>query len=114
MPLRDKVILTDKVNDLGTRIYALDPEASEQLHPELRRVVEHLIHSEVRRHNRYCPCCRRYEQGSDLSPQQMGEFLEYVRQVYLKLRRNRRSMNRSKLESAEDENRDLSLEEPSD
>lgn len=55
----------------------------------MRRVVEHLIHSDARQHNRYCPCCRRYEQSKDFTPRQMGEFLEYVRQMHLKLNRGK-------------------------
>ena len=43
------------------------------------------MHTELRAHNRYCPCCKGYDDGNDLSPLSMGEFLEYIRQLHFKL-----------------------------
>lgn len=52
---------------------------------DLKRIVKHLLHTEVRKHNRFCPCCKAYDDGNDLNPMQMGEFLEYIRQLHYKL-----------------------------
>lgn len=56
-----------------------------EVDPSLRRIVNHLISTDVRKHNRYCPCCKNYDEGADLSLNQMGEFLEYIRQLHNKL-----------------------------
>ncbi len=47
--------------------------------------MNHLLTTDTRKHNRYCPCCKNYEEGNDLTPMQMGEFLEYIRQMHYKL-----------------------------
>ena len=50
------------------------------LAPKLKAIIKHLLVSDSRKHNKYCPCCRNYEEGDDPSEQQMGEFLEFIRQ----------------------------------
>ena len=44
-----------------------------------KKIADFLLHTDVRKHNRYCPCCKQYETANELSPMQMGEFLEYIR-----------------------------------
>lgn len=50
------------------------------LGPKMKAIVKHLLNTDNRRHNKYCPCCRRYEEGDDPTPEQMGEFLDFIRQ----------------------------------
>ena len=50
------------------------------LTPKLKAIIKHLLTSDERKHNKYCPCCRNYEEGNDPSAEQMGEFLEFIRQ----------------------------------
>ena len=35
------------------------------MNPRLKAIVNHLLNTDNRRHNKYCPCCRRYEEGDD-------------------------------------------------
>lgn len=53
--------------------------------PSFKKVANYLLNSDVRKHNRYCPCCRTYEEGDSLSLKQMQEFLEYIRNLHYKL-----------------------------
>jgi len=41
--------------------------------------------ADVRKHNKYCPQCKNYEEGNELNLQQMADFLEYVRYLHYKL-----------------------------
>jgi len=50
------------------------------LGPKMKAIVKHLLNTDNRRHNKYCPCCKRYEEGDDPTPEQMGEFLDFIRQ----------------------------------
>ena len=52
---------------------------------KLKAIVKHLLTSDNRKHNKYCPCCRRYEEGDDPTAEQMGEFLDFIRQQHIKL-----------------------------
>lgn len=47
--------------------------------PGFRRVATHLLNSDVRRHSRFCPCCKEYDVGNEPTSMQMGEFLEYIK-----------------------------------
>lgn len=38
-----------------------------------------LVTSDVKQHSRWCPCCHQYQKGEDPTPEQISEFLEYVR-----------------------------------
>lgn len=45
-----------------------------------KKVANYLLSSDVRRHNRYCPCCKSYDaENEELSSNQMGEFLDYIK-----------------------------------
>lgn len=79
----------------GSLAYALEPELSdlnivqqlkyagpENISPQLKAVIEKLLSEDAKKHYRYCPCCHNYEKGREPSAQQMGEFLEYVRQQH--------------------------------
>jgi len=59
LDLSGKVVLSDDGN--------LKIDSSANLDPSLNRIVNHLISTDVRKHNRYCPCCKNYEEGADLS-----------------------------------------------
>ena len=51
-----------------------------EVDPSFAKVANYLLNSDVRKHNRYCPCCREYEEGAnELSQNQMSEFLDYVK-----------------------------------
>ena len=63
--LKTKVKQRDHPNQDGIPIYDLDKTV--KLAPELQNIVKHLLHTEVRAHNRYCPCCKNYDEGNDLS-----------------------------------------------
>lgn len=54
------------------------------LTPKLKAIIEHLLNTDKRKHNRYCPCCRNYEEGPEPTVDQMGEFLEFIRQQHIK------------------------------
>jgi hypothetical protein len=55
------------------------------LTPKLKAIIAHLLSTDQRKHNRYCPCCRTYEEGQEPSVEQMGEFLEFIRQQHIKV-----------------------------
>ena len=59
LDLSGKVVLSDDGN--------LKIDSSANLDPSLNRIVNHLISTDVRKHNRYCPCCKNYDEGADLS-----------------------------------------------
>lgn len=42
-------------------------DSTTDLDPSLNRIVNHLISTDVRKHNKYCPCCKNYDEGADLS-----------------------------------------------
>jgi hypothetical protein len=44
-----------------------------------KRIANYILTSDIRKHNKYCPCCKQYEEGAELTLTQMGEFLEYIR-----------------------------------
>jgi len=50
-----------------------------RLTPKLKAIIASLLSSDNRKHNRFCPCCRIYEEGEEPSVEQMGEFLEFIR-----------------------------------
>jgi hypothetical protein len=55
-------------------------QTSKNLDPGFKRVAQYLLNTDVRKHNKYCPCCREYQEGShELTSAQMQEFLEYIR-----------------------------------
>ena len=64
----------------------LDPKADD---PSFRRVANYLLSTDVRRHSRYCACCKEYEVGNEPSATQMGEFLEYIKQLHHELGGNK-------------------------
>ena len=39
------------------------------LAPKLKAIIKHLLVSDSRKHNKYCPCCRNYDEGDDPSEQ---------------------------------------------
>lgn len=41
-----------------------------------KQLADILLAADIRRHAKYFPCCRVYQKGFELTPQQMGEFLE--------------------------------------
>lgn len=47
-------------------------------------MLQHLLEKDKEKHYRYCPCCRNYEAGEEASAEQMGEFLEFIRQQHIK------------------------------
>ena len=55
------------------------------LDESFKKVANYLLHSDVRKHNQYCPCCKNYEEGNALTLVQMSEYLEYIRQLHFKL-----------------------------
>lgn len=50
------------------------------LTPKLKAIISHLLNTDKTKHNKYCPCCRNYQEGAEPSTEQMGEFLEFIRQ----------------------------------
>jgi hypothetical protein len=46
--------------------YVITDEKS--LDPGFRRIAKHLLNTDVRKHNKYCPCCKQYDQDNELSP----------------------------------------------
>lgn len=46
--LANKVKVTEHENSVGTQVMKLDSTALDNLHPDLKRVVEHLIHTDAR------------------------------------------------------------------
>lgn len=54
------------------------------LSPKLKGILNHLLNSDKGKHYKYCPCCRNYEAGDEPSGEQMGEFLEFIRQQFIK------------------------------
>lgn len=71
------VKLIENQNEKGETVMALD--SAKKYDPGFKKVADYLLTSDVRKHNRYCPCCRQYEQGKEPSLSQMSEFLEYIR-----------------------------------
>lgn len=54
------------------------------LDPGFKKIANHIL-SAGTRHHRYCPCCREYDVGKEPSAFQMGEFLEYIKQLHYKM-----------------------------
>lgn len=50
-----------------------------------KKVANYLLRTNIRKHNRYCPCCREYEESSNLNVDQMREYLDYIKQLHYKL-----------------------------
>lgn len=68
----------------GEQVFTLaDNEVTSNMNPELKKIINGILHTESRKHYRFCPCCRKYE-DDELSREQMGEFIEYVRQMHYK------------------------------
>ncbi len=82
--------------DKNSIAFALEPDIDSQgkgklkyngpdnLHPALKSIIKRLLSTDTKRHYRYCPCCKGYEKGQDPNADQMGEFLEYLRQQHYK------------------------------
>mmetsp|Transcript_140 Transcript_140/g.266 ORF Transcript_140/g.266 Transcript_140/m.266 type:complete len:87 (+) Transcript_140:1278-1538(+) len=49
------------------------------LTPKLKVIIANLLSTDKRKHSRYCPCCRNYQDGEEPTLDQMGEFLEFIR-----------------------------------
>jgi len=49
------------------------------LTPKLKGIIANLLTTDKQKHNRFCPCCKNYEEGDEPSTEQMGEFLEFIR-----------------------------------
>jgi len=41
---------------------------SVQADPGFKKIARYLLTSDVRKHNRYCPCCQKYEDGGEVTP----------------------------------------------
>lgn len=52
--------------------------ATDSLNPELKNIINSVLSTDSRKHYRYCPCCRKYA-DDELTVDQMGEFIEYIR-----------------------------------
>ena len=50
----------------------------------MRVIIKSLLSTDKRKHYKYCPCCRYYEPGVEPTANQMGEFLEFIRQQHEK------------------------------
>ena len=47
---------------------------------KLKAIVKHLLNSDNRKHSKYCPCCKRYQEADDdPTAEQMGEFIDFIR-----------------------------------
>jgi hypothetical protein len=77
---------------MGENSFKIDEKV--ELDPGFKRVANYLLSTDVRRHNRYCPCCKQYEEGKQLSAIQMSEFLEYIRQLHKKLTGMTKDLNK--------------------
>ena len=85
-----------QIGDKNSIAFALEPDVNSQgkekfkyvgpdnLHPALKSIIKRLLSTDTNRHYRYCPCCKNYEKGQDPNADQMGEFLEYLRQQHYK------------------------------
>lgn len=62
----------------------------------MRKIAKFLLKTDIRKHNRYCPCCQKYEEGEDLNADQMGEFLEYIKQLHDKLSAGKKKFDKLK------------------
>lgn len=51
--------VTTKTNAKGETEYALAKETS--VDPQFRQIANYLLRTDVRQHNKYCPCCRQYD-----------------------------------------------------
>jgi hypothetical protein len=65
--------------------------------------------SDIHRHNKYFPCCKVYEEGGELTPQQMGDFLEYCRVLH-NMRQSKNSLKSREEGDISSEFSDLSEE----
>lgn len=58
----------------------------------LQQVTNHLLRTDARSHNKYCPCCR--ENPNDgtapLTTKQLSEFMDYNRTLHDKLSTNKK------------------------
>ena len=57
--LKTRVIVQNKQN--GEVSFKLDSKID--IDPSLRKIAGFLLKTDIRKHNRYCPCCQRYEEG---------------------------------------------------
>ena len=76
----------------GEVTFKLDKKV--EMDPSMRRIVNFLLKTDIRKHNRYCPCCKKYEEGEDLNADQMGEFLEYIKQIHEKLSKGKKKFDK--------------------
>ena len=56
-----------------------NPLEKEGTNPELKSLITSIVNGDTAKHYKYCPCCRTYDSNDELTPEQMGEFIEYVR-----------------------------------
>ena len=72
--------------------------SQKNLPPKLKAVIQHILHTEKKKHNKYCPCCKNYREGEEPTVEQMGEFLEFIRQQHIKVHGKQKNlMKRIKL-----------------
>lgn len=47
------------------KTYALDPAVVAD--ESFKKIASYLLTSDIRKHNKYCPCCKQYEEGMELT-----------------------------------------------
>jgi len=96
--------LVNKVKEVtksdGEICFKFDEEAEkvlDQTAPGFKKIARYLMTTDVRKHSRYCPCCKKYEEGGELTPYGMSQFLEYIRKLNNKLSGSKRPKKIRKL-----------------
>lgn len=79
---KDENSIADKIKEVvhsegNTSFKYIGPKNN--LTPKMKAIIATLLSTDKRKHNRYCPCCRVYEEGEEPTTEQMGEFLEFMR-----------------------------------
>ena len=62
------------------------------LNPKLKAIIKHLLSKDEKKHHKFCPCCRTYEEGPEPSVSQMGDFLEFIRQQHIKIQGRQKNL----------------------
>ena len=89
--------IKEVVNDEGKSAFKFIG-SQRHLTPKLKAIISHLLNTDKSKHNKYCPCCRNYQEGDDPTADQMGEFLEFIRQQHIKIHGKKKNlMKRIKL-----------------
>lgn len=57
-------------------------KALSQTAPGFQKIARYLLTTDVNKHSRYCPCCRKYEDGGEIDAFGMSQFLEYIRNLH--------------------------------